>query len=170
MWIETDGSPCWGPWGWGTCPRPACGRCRWHSGGFPRRSPCSGWSGWRTRWVWTAGCPGSRDEQSPLRGTGTHTWGTHGDAMTSHVHASTRCSYCLCQGNWIFAHNRQNERLWCVLLTPVWGTLIQPAWRSRSSGPVCSCYSSAQWPGRLLSESPAFDASPPRYNADDETK
>lgn len=66
-------SPCWGPWGSGTCPRPACGRCRWRSGGFPRRSPCSGWSGWRTRWVWTAGCPGWRDEQSPSRGTETRT-------------------------------------------------------------------------------------------------
>lgn len=67
-------SPCWGPWGWGTCPRPACDRCRWRSAGCPRRSPCSGWSGWQTRWAWTAGCPGWRGAPSPSRGSGTRTW------------------------------------------------------------------------------------------------
>lgn len=56
------------------------------------------------------------------------------------------------------------------LLTPVSGTRIQPAWRSRSSAPICSCYSSVRWPRRLLSESPASDASPHHYNTTGQDK
>lgn len=181
------GSPCSGPSGSGTCPRPAWGRCRWRSAGFPRRSPCSGWSGWQIHWVWTAGCPGWRGEQSLSRGTEKRTWRNHRVMQRQSVQL-TALAYEHCKkeldcssinDRWktffcilIFklASSPLTHRIGISLLTPVSGTLIQPAWRSRSSAPVCSCYSSARWPRRLLSESPASDASPHHYNTTGQDK
>lgn len=68
-------SPCWDLWGWGTCPHPVCGRCRWRSARCPMHSPCSGWSGLQTHWAWTAVYPGSHDVQSLSRDSGTHNCG-----------------------------------------------------------------------------------------------